>query len=511
MAQQEQELRTLCEQLSTLPPQASLAQPLVLHAGVRNRQLLTKLTLAMQPYRHAVMRLKKRLGHAVHRQLAHAAQLPSASHATASPRIYCTNGGVLWPAAFEQLSSIPEADVREGLRILGEELMESTVMHLAAAKHFLPLRLAAMTLPNVRSLITLHLPVAAISNNVQTILIDAHELLLPEQDIFVALSAALGLLSSCTLSPTLPTPNTASASATNTSTLTTSSDTASFITTSAAASSSSTLSSGSTSPSSGSAAPVKSAVTSFKKQWATAGRPPHYHRFPRLVPTAIEFMSGCGVGAADRRRTDIVTVTGTSCDELRTYLLEHVPGLKEYGISDRTIAHLMVPPRKNALSAARYFAVINGRVPHKRNNRSEYQEDSHYCHAVVKLALELHALFAHESAMFSSDDMNTMRCGTQAVSRRFHINRYYLFGNEPNYLDHDFPTNRYHIKCSGIMRLMPTAATRQSALSGSASPVCRARANSVDLNLLRAEIMDAADTDGTVDDQNLVLDGWMDG
>ena len=73
-------------------------------------------------------------------------------------------------------------------------------------------------------------------------------------------------------------------------------------------------------------------------------------------------------------------------------------------------------PRKNTVAARRYKGVINAKRGRNDNSYREEHQDSHCLFARVAYRLELAAMFADETAVFSCDDMNKLKVGAAARS-----------------------------------------------------------------------------------------------
>ena len=55
------------------------------------------------------------------------------------------------------------------------------------------------------------------------------------------------------------------------------------------------------------------------------------------------------------------------------HLEDIVPGCKEAGISEKSIHHLMMPPRKNTNAAKLYKSLVSARDPKKNDLKSYHQ------------------------------------------------------------------------------------------------------------------------------------------
>ena len=177
-------------------------------------------------------------------------------------------------------------------------------------------------------------------------------------------------------------------------------------------------------------------------------------RFPELVECASNFIKDHSFAAHSRRRETTGTGTGLCLNDLKNHLLEHVPGLKEHGISCDTIHHLMVPPRKNSGRAHRYKGLIDAKIPKKRNDYREDSENQHFLFARVKYREEFVAKYEEECCFYSCDDMNKLRLSPSPAVSRYHQQfRFFMQDDQPNLNDHDFPNPGYLLVPSGYQRL----------------------------------------------------------
>ena len=77
-----------------------------------------------------------------------------------------------------------------------------------------------------------------------------------------------------------------------------------------------------------------------------------------------------GFAASSRCHNAIAISCGVTLREIKFHFEETVPGLKDAGISRKTIHHLIVPPRKNTKAANMYICLIKARIPKKKNYTS---------------------------------------------------------------------------------------------------------------------------------------------
>lgn len=191
-------------------------------------------------------------------------------------------------------------------------------------------------------------------------------------------------------------------------------------------------------------------ATSQKKK--RAGRNRIADKFPTVVEVALKFIQEHSFSAHVKRRQDTASC-GVSLGQIRHHLLDSIPGLKEHGMSKRSVHRLMEPPRKGTRAAAGYYSLINARVPKKQNNLVKEHSDIHYCRAAVKLFAEMFEEFSNETILLSADDMNKLNVGTLAVSRYHQIEKFFMKDDSPDYLDHDFPEGNAKLNPSGYMIL----------------------------------------------------------
>ena len=169
-------------------------------------------------------------------------------------------------------------------------------------------------------------------------------------------------------------------------------------------------------------------------------RKPLWMKFPDLVKCATDFIKSHSFSAHVRRRESTGTGTGVSLADIQEHLFKHVLGLKEHGISRDTIHHLSVAPRLNSSRAHRYKALVDCRVPGKRNQYQESSVNQHFLSAEVRYREEFVSKFHQECQFFSCDDMNKLKMGPATAVFRYHqIARFFMKDDSPNLGDHDFP------------------------------------------------------------------------
>jgi hypothetical protein len=207
-----------------------------------------------------------------------------------------------------------------------------------------------------------------------------------------------------------------------------------------------------------------------------AGRPSHLSRFPLLAGTLHNFVNNTGPQADERRRKREKKLQlvkkdsrfngkGTSWQVMAEYAMEKVVGLEEFGISDRTVAHICLPPRANSISADRYASSVNAKLPPKRNDVSKQHDNGHYSLAEMKVFQEM--VTDHGSAdLFSLDRKAKLHVANRPmVSRTAQIRGVYSVEDPPNYPDHDIPGQK--IDLSGIQRLVDSIHAEQKSFENS--------------------------------------------
>ena len=83
-----------------------------------------------------------------------------------------------------------------------------------------------------------------------------------------------------------------------------------------------------------------------KQKGRSGGRKPIEDKFPDIATIATEFIKANGFKAQERRRSTTFQSCGVTIKELRDYLLETVPGLKEHGLGNTTVRYLFQPVKK---------------------------------------------------------------------------------------------------------------------------------------------------------------------
>jgi hypothetical protein len=73
------------------------------------------------------------------------------------------------------------------------------------------------------------------------------------------------------------------------------------------------------------------------------------------------------------------------------------------------------------------------------NDEHPVGEEYHYCHAQVKLVLELFFKFSHSSMVLSYDNKNRVKIGLPAVSRLNKAKRWFMESDRPKLPTHDYP------------------------------------------------------------------------
>ena len=145
--------------------------------------------------------------------------------------------------------------------------------------------------------------------------------------------------------------------------------------------------------------------------------------------------------------------TGVSLNDIKKHVLKQIPGLQI--ISRDAIHYLMAPPRKNATRSCRYKALVDAKVPGKRNQYREDSANQHFLFARVSYREQFVVKHENESCFYSCDDMNKIKMGPAIAVSRYHQQfRFFMRDDSPNYGDHDFPNPGYLLCCSGYQQLV---------------------------------------------------------
>ena len=90
------------------------------------------------------------------------------------------------------------------------------------------------------------------------------------------------------------------------------------------------------------------------------GRPPIHVLFPQVVGLLEDLLLKSTPAAQSRRRNQSIRRNGLTLLEIRDYLWETVPGLREEfpNLSNDSVARLMLPPRKGLFSCCFVFVLI---------------------------------------------------------------------------------------------------------------------------------------------------------
>ena len=170
-----------------------------------------------------------------------------------------------------------------------------------------------------------------------------------------------------------------------------------------------------------------------KQKGRSGGRKPIEDKFPDIATIATEFIKANGFKAQERRRSTTFQSCGVTIKELRGYLLEAVPGLKEHSLGNTTVRYLFQPVKKGTFAAENYEGLIDGKVAHKDNTGRKMHINDHYLNSRIKLRKEFAAYLSEECSTVSCDSMNKLRVGTLAVSRYHQIRKIFLKEDEPQY------------------------------------------------------------------------------
>ena len=187
---------------------------------------------------------------------------------------------------------------------------------------------------------------------------------------------------------------------------------------------------------------------------AHVGRPATHVKFPSLVRVATDFVTDHGFAAHERRR-DTTGIVGVLLRQIQEHCFSPIPGLREQGLSLNTVHRLFSAPNNRTASKKKYKDLVPARIAHKANCLSTGHEDSHYCRAQVKMALELIKHFGDEILGLSADAKAKFGMSGAAVSRMVKPNSFMLSSDRIQLPDHDFPEPGYKISPMGYMFLQP--------------------------------------------------------
>lgn len=204
-------------------------------------------------------------------------------------------------------------------------------------------------------------------------------------------------------------------------------------------------------------------VVQIDQKKKSVGREPFEKKFPEVLNMITRILLSNGAAAQERRRDDSITSFGTHLGSLVEHLLREVPGLrlKYPNLSKKSIAYLMLPPRKGTIAAKRYKGLIKARPFRIENDKRLINDNSHRCFAGVNLNEELFVLFGGD--LLDCDNMNKVKMnGTTAVSRYHQPRSFFVDGDVPQLEDHDFPQGAdYSATISGYVRLLHSDLARQ--------------------------------------------------
>ena len=179
------------------------------------------------------------------------------------------------------------------------------------------------------------------------------------------------------------------------------------------------------------------------------GQPSITVKFTSVVNIAADFVKQDSFAAQIRRDTNTGSSAAVSIAQIRTHLLEKVPGLREHRISITTVRRLFKAPNKGNNTSRWYKGLIDARIGFKKNNYREHHEDSHYLFARNKQRRELCTLMGPDACILSMDGMAKLKVGAHAVSRYHQIRHIFSTTDMPNLNDHDFLVPNYLLSVSG--------------------------------------------------------------
>ena len=155
----------------------------------------------------------------------------------------------------------------------------------------------------------------------------------------------------------------------------------------------------------------------LKKPSVGGGQPSIVSLFPEIPDIVTDYIKRNGYKAQEKRRNENFESCGVTLADVRTHILETVPGLKEHGISKTTVRYLFSPVHKRRNSAKLYKEHVACRVPMKDNSLRVNNERAHFIHSRVAMRLEHAAKFKDDYLILSADAMNKIHVGVLAVSR----------------------------------------------------------------------------------------------
>ncbi|XP_071949802.1 uncharacterized protein [Antedon mediterranea] len=173
------------------------------------------------------------------------------------------------------------------------------------------------------------------------------------------------------------------------------------------------------------------------------GRPSITSKFPYMITVARQFVENNGF-EAHRRRQSTTGLCGTGLKELRRHLLQEIEGLRDQHpqFSVDTVHKMFKSPHEGRKTSARYKGNINAKVPPKDNSKMKENPNGHFYSARVKYCLQLSASYPANCCVFSVDNKNKIKIGSDvlAVDRHISIRRFFPCNDKPIYSDHDFPS-----------------------------------------------------------------------
>ena len=174
-------------------------------------------------------------------------------------------------------------------------------------------------------------------------------------------------------------------------------------------------------------------------------------KFPEILKTILDAIKASAPRADARRRNQIIE-TGVSLEELKKIIEKTHPSL--IGIDKRTIARLMLPPRKNTNSARSYKGSINARIQPRANDLRISGADSHYSMASTACIEVMCAYLGEDALNFSADEKAAFVVGPAGLVSRYHQNNNITeAGVIINRFDHDYKFAKYLIGMTGYLEL----------------------------------------------------------
>lgn len=115
--------------------------------------------------------------------------------------------------------------------------------------------------------------------------------------------------------------------------------------------------------------------------------------FSTIPEVAAEFLKRNGFKAQEKRRNDDFISCGVTVEEVKKHLLQNIPGLSEYGLSENSVRNMFKPVHRSRNASKKYKGFVDCKVPQKDNSGRLSNENSHFLHSRVNMRLEQAFLF----------------------------------------------------------------------------------------------------------------------